>query len=119
MANTTTPTQTTGTGTGTGTGTRTTWVFDPAHTSVQFSAKHMMVTTVRGHLGPVSGSIQLDENDYTNSIIEVAIDVAGLETRDEKRNAHLVSGDFFDAQKFPAPPSRASASSAKATINIQ
>lgn len=83
------------------TGTKSTWTVDPAHANINFSAKHMMVSTVRGHLGPVSGSIELDENDFTNSEIEVAIDVANLQTRDEKRDGHLKSGDFFDVENFP------------------
>jgi polyisoprenoid-binding protein YceI len=84
------------------TGTKTTWTIDPAHTSVNFQAKHMMVTTVRGHLGPVSGAIELDERDFTKSEIEVVIDVSNLQTRDEKRDAHLRSGDFFDVENFPS-----------------
>ena len=79
-----------------------TWTIDPAHTSVNFSAKHMMVTTVRGHLGPISGAIELDEADFTKSEIEVVIDVSNLQTRDEKRDAHLKSGDFFDVENFPS-----------------
>ena len=80
----------------------TTWTIDPAHTSVNFAAKHMMVTTVRGHLGPISGAIELDENDFTNSEIEVVIDVANLHSRDERRDTHLKSGDFFDVENFPS-----------------
>ncbi len=82
--------------------TRNTWTLDPAHTAVNFSAKHMMVTTVRGNLGPVSGAIELDENDFTNSEIEVVIDVANLHSRDERRDTHLKSGDFFDVENFPS-----------------
>jgi polyisoprenoid-binding protein YceI len=84
------------------TGVNTTWTIDPAHTSVNFSAKHMMVTTVRGHLGPVSGAIELDESDFTKSEIEVLIDVANLQTRDERRDTHLRSADFFDVGNFPS-----------------
>src|SRR5207248_9572379 len=82
--------------------TRSTWTFDPAHTSVQFSAKHMMVTTVRGHFGPVSGSILLDENDFTKSEIDAVIDVAHLDSREQKRDTHLRSADFFDVENFPS-----------------
>jgi polyisoprenoid-binding protein YceI len=83
-------------------GTKTTWTIDPAHTNVNFSAKHMMVSTVRGHLGPISGAIELDKNDFTKSEIEVVIDVTNLQTRDEKRDTHLKSGDFFDVENFPS-----------------
>jgi len=83
------------------TDTKTTWTFDPAHTTVEFSAKHLMVSTVKGHFGKVEGTIQLDENDYTKSSVEVTVDVAGLHSRDEKRDGHLRSGDFFDAEQWP------------------
>jgi polyisoprenoid-binding protein YceI len=81
--------------------TRTTYVLDPGHTNVYFSGKHMMLTTVRGHFGPVSGTLELDENNFANSEVNVAIDIAGLSTRDEKRDGHLRSGDFFDAETYP------------------
>ncbi|MEO8288518.1 MAG: YceI family protein [Chloroflexota bacterium] len=92
MANTTTPESTSAV---------TTWAFDPSHTTVEFSAKHLMVTTVKGHFGPVTGTIQLDESDVTKSVIDATIDVAGLHSRDEKRDGHLRSADFFDAEKYP------------------
>jgi polyisoprenoid-binding protein YceI len=82
-------------------GTKTIYTLDPSHSQVSFAAKHMMVTNVRGSFGEVSGTIALDENDYTNSEIEATIDVAGLSTRDEKRDAHLRSADFFDAENHP------------------
>jgi polyisoprenoid-binding protein YceI len=81
--------------------TTTTWVLDPSHTTVEFSAKHLMVSTVKGHFGPVAGTINLNESDYTKSSVEATIDVAGLHSRDEKRDGHLRSGDFFDVEKWP------------------
>lgn len=81
--------------------TKSIWALDTAHTSVQFSAKHMMISTVRGHFGEVTGELQLDEKDFTKSALDVKIDLAGLTTRDEKRDAHLRSGDFFDVETYP------------------
>jgi polyisoprenoid-binding protein YceI len=81
--------------------TKSTWALDTAHTSVQFSAKHMMISTVRGHFGEVTGELQLDEKDFTKSTVDAKIDLAGLTTRDEKRDAHLHSGDFFDTVTYP------------------
>jgi polyisoprenoid-binding protein YceI len=81
--------------------TKSTWALDTSHTSVQFAAKHMMITTVRGHLGEATGSIVLNGKDFTKSDIDVKIDLAGLTTRDEKRDAHLRSGDFFDTETYP------------------
>lgn len=82
-------------------GTKTIWALDPSHTQVSFAAKHMMVTTVRGTFGEVTGQIALDENDFTNSEVEATIDVAGLSSRDEKRDGHLRSADFFDVEHYP------------------
>src|SRR5687767_9806215 len=75
----------------------TTWNIDPAHTVVQFSAKHMMVTTVRGTFHDVTGAITVDEDDLTRSSGTFTVDVASLSTGVEPRDQHLRSADFFDA----------------------
>jgi len=80
---------------------KTTWVIDPVHTTIEFAVKHMMVTTVRGRFGQVSGKIELDEEDLTRSSAEVTIPVASIDTREEQRDAHLRSADFFDADNHP------------------
>jgi polyisoprenoid-binding protein YceI len=87
--------------TGTTTGTRTTWAIDPSHTSVEFGVKHMMFTTVKGRFAGVTGTIELDEANPANSSANVEIDVNTVDTRDEKRDAHLRSADFFDVEQFP------------------
>ena len=81
--------------------TRTVWAIDASHSTVEFGVKHMMFTTVKGRFAGVEGTIELDEQDVTRSRVEVAIDVASVDTRDEKRDAHLRSPDFFDAERFP------------------
>ena len=62
----------------------TTWTLDPSHSSVEFSAKHMMISTVRGRMGAVSGEIIADEQDPANSSIQLTVDIAGLTTNDVK-----------------------------------
>jgi polyisoprenoid-binding protein YceI len=79
----------------------TTWNIDPAHTEVQFSTKHMMVTTVRGRFTAVEGSITLDEEEPANSTGSFTVGVASLNTGVEPRDAHLRSADFFDADNHP------------------
>jgi polyisoprenoid-binding protein YceI len=79
----------------------TTWQVDPAHTTVGFSAKHLMITTVRGRFADVRGSIQLDESDITRSAVDVEIATASIDTRAEQRDTHLRSADFFEVEKFP------------------
>jgi len=79
-----------------------TWDIDPAHSTVEFSVRHMMVTTVKGQFQKVKGTVELDEKDPSKSTVEVSIETASIDTREAKRDAHLKSPDFFDAAKFPA-----------------
>jgi polyisoprenoid-binding protein YceI len=83
-------------------GTVTTWNLDPAHSVAEFKVKHMMISNVKGSFSGLSGTLQLDETDYTRSKIEASIPVASLSTGDAQRDGHLKSADFFDAEKFPA-----------------
>ena len=77
------------------------WRIDASHTSVGFAVRHMMISTVRGHFGAVDGTVRADPNDWTRSSIEVSIQADSIDTREEKRDAHLRSADFFDAEKYP------------------
>lgn len=79
----------------------TTWKLDSAHTQINFSAKHMMVTTVRGTFHDVEGTIELDENDPTRSRGEFRVKTASIDTNFAARDAHLRSADFFDVETYP------------------
>ncbi len=79
----------------------TTWVIDPAHSNVGFSVKHLMIATVRGSFTQVQGTVKLDERDPTTAEIDITIPTASVTTRDEKRDAHLRSPDFFDVAESP------------------
>lgn len=79
-----------------------TYEIDPAHTTAQFSVKHMMVTNVRGEFGKVTGALELDEKDITKSTVNVSIDTTTIDTRQPQRDAHLKSKDFFEVEKYPA-----------------
>jgi len=81
--------------------TQSTWRLDPHHTLVEFSAKHMMVTTVKGHFQSVRGTIIVDEADLSRSSVEVEIDAASLVTGVEYRDNHLKSADFLEVEKYP------------------
>jgi polyisoprenoid-binding protein YceI len=74
---------------------------DPAHSTATFAIKHMMVSTVRGNFGKVSGTVSYDPKEPTRSSANIQIDPASLDTRNEKRDTHLKSADFFDVQKCP------------------
>jgi polyisoprenoid-binding protein YceI len=90
MANTAAPVQTS----------TTTWNIDPAHSMAEFKVKHMMIANVKGQFSKVSGALFLDESDLANSRVEASIEAASIHTRDEQRDAHLKSPDFFDVEKF-------------------
>ncbi|GAA1799017.1 YceI family protein [Agromyces neolithicus] len=77
------------------------WDLDAAHTRVGFSAKHAMVTNVRGAFNDVSGSLHVDFDDTTKSNAEIVLEVASIDTRNTQRDEHLRSADFFDAEKWP------------------
>ena len=77
------------------------WFFEPGHTAAEFSARHMMVTYVRGHFKNVRGSLVFDENDPVSGSVEATIDARGLWTGEPDRDAHLRSADFLDVERHP------------------
>ena len=79
-----------------------TWQLDTAHTVVSFTAKHMMITKVRGIFKGVTGTLEFDEAEPAASRVEVAIPAATVESGMEARDNHLRSADFLDADAYPA-----------------
>lgn len=78
-----------------------TWEADQAHAGANFTVRHMMISDVRGSLGPVTSTIELDDQDLTRSKIQASIDVTKIDTQNEKRDNHLRSPEFFDVAKHP------------------
>jgi polyisoprenoid-binding protein YceI len=81
--------------------TKTTWTIDTSNTNDGITKKHMMIATVSGRYTQVGGSVTVDVGDPTTASIDIAIPIASITTGDEKRDAHLRSPDFFDAQTYP------------------
>ncbi|HWE29688.1 MAG TPA: YceI family protein [Polyangia bacterium] len=77
------------------------WTVDPAHSTASFTVKHMMVSTVRGEFGKMTGTASWSKPDYSDAQVDVAIDATTIDTRQPDRDKHLRSPDFFDVQKFP------------------
>lgn len=77
------------------------WNLDPAHSSADFTVRHMMVTNVRGSFGNLSGTINFDPENIGASSVEATIDVATINTGVEDRDNHLRSADFFEVEKYP------------------
>jgi polyisoprenoid-binding protein YceI len=78
-----------------------TWTIDTNHSSATFSVKHLMVSTVRGSLGPVKGTIEYDGTSVESIKADVVVDVTGLNSGSESRDRDLKGAEFFDIQKYP------------------
>jgi polyisoprenoid-binding protein YceI len=78
-----------------------TWTFDTNHTSAEFTARHMMVTTVRGTISGVSGTLNFDPAHPENSSVEVTLEAASIYTGVGQRDDHLRSADFLDVANYP------------------
>jgi polyisoprenoid-binding protein YceI len=77
-----------------------TWTVDPSHSEVGFVVRHMMVSKVKGRFSKVSGTITVAENLLDSSVVATA-QAASIDTRDDNRDGHLRSGDFFDVETYP------------------
>jgi polyisoprenoid-binding protein YceI len=77
------------------------WHIDPAHTNAQFAVRHLMISTVRGRFGAVSGTVTIDPSNPARSTADITIDVNSIDTREPQRDAHLKSADFFDVARWP------------------
>jgi len=75
---------------------------DKAHSSVEFSVKHMVISNVKGSFDEFDGVIKYDQSNIENSSVEMSITVASVDTKNQKRDDHLKSPDFFDADKHQA-----------------
>jgi polyisoprenoid-binding protein YceI len=82
-------------------GGRTVWKLDPSHTAVEFSAKHLMITTVKGRITDVEGTIYTDEKNPGNSSVEATLKATSIDTRTDQRDQHLRSEDFLNVEKYP------------------
>lgn len=77
------------------------WNIDPAHATAEFSARHMMVATVRGRFAPPTGTLEFDPANPAAASVEATIDATTLTSGQADRDAHLKSPDFLDVANFP------------------
>lgn len=82
-------------------GAKTAWKLDPIHSTVEFSAKHLMITTVKGRITDIEGTIYTNEKDPENSSVETTLKAASIDTRTDQRDQHLRSADFLNVEKYP------------------
>jgi polyisoprenoid-binding protein YceI len=78
------------------------WQFDPGHTYIGFTGRHLMVATVRGEFEKFEGTVEFDEHDLTRSKVEIRIEAASVTTRNAQRDEHFRSADFFDVEHYPS-----------------
>ena len=77
------------------------WQLDKAHSSIEFSVRHMMISTVRGRFEEFEGTFDVNESNPAQSHLSVEIQVASINTREAQRDGHLKSPDFFEVDKYP------------------
>jgi len=77
------------------------WTLDPAHTNIQFKAKHLMITTVTGNFSAFSGSVETEGDDFTTGKFSFTAEVNSISTGSTDRDNHLRSDDFFNVESFP------------------
>jgi polyisoprenoid-binding protein YceI len=80
---------------------KTKWAIDPTHSSVDFSIRHMMIAKVKGSFNQFDATIEADPEDLTTADITFSVDTASVDTRNDDRDAHLRSADFFDVENHP------------------
>ncbi len=80
---------------------QTEWKVDRAHSNVQFTVTHLLISEVEGSFRVYDGSIKSTRDDFTDAQIDFSVDVNSINTDNEKRDAHLKSDDFFNAEKYP------------------
>lgn len=77
------------------------YAVDPAHTTVEFIVRHLMITKVRGRFAAFDGQVEVAPGSDLPISITATIDASSIDTREEQRDAHLRSADFFEVEKFP------------------
>jgi len=78
--------------------TKTKWVLDPAHSEIQFKVRHMMVSWVTGSFKQFTAEVETDDDDFKTATVNFSADINSISTNNEQRDAHLRTGDFFDAE---------------------
>ncbi|TZF81040.1 YceI family protein [Pedobacter sp. BS3] len=77
------------------------WTVDPTHSEVQFKVKHLVISTVTGSFKTFSGTLETENDDFSNAAVSFSLDVDSIDTNQSDRDNHLKSPDFFDAEKYP------------------
>lgn len=79
----------------------TNWVLDPAHSEIEFKVKHMMISTVTGTFSKFEAAVETEGEEFTTAKVTFTIEADSISTKNEQRDGHLKSVDFFDTANFP------------------
>ncbi len=77
------------------------WILDPTHSEVEFKIKHMMISTVTGNFKKFDASVETEGEDFNTAKVKFTVNVDSIDTKNEQRDGHLKSVDFFDSANFP------------------
>src|SRR5580658_1991862 len=77
------------------------WVLDPTHSEVEFKVKHLMISTVSGTFSSFTADVTTEGDDFTTAKVTFTVDVASINTKNEQRDGHIKSADFFDVANYP------------------
>ncbi|MCW3462793.1 YceI family protein [Chitinophaga nivalis] len=77
------------------------WKIDPSHSDVQFKVKHLMITTVTGQFASFDGTMETTGTDFSDATVSFEADINSITTQNAQRDQHLLTGDFFEAEKYP------------------
>jgi polyisoprenoid-binding protein YceI len=78
-----------------------TYKIDEAHSNVRFWVRHLMISKVHGELSDLTGTVEYNAADHSQTQIDVVIDASAITTKNDQRDGHLKSGDFLDVEKYP------------------
>ena len=78
-----------------------TWNIDPMHSDVTFKVKHLMVSNVKGAFNTFEGTVTAADDSFANAVISFSLDMASITTKNDQRDGHLKSPEFFDVEQFP------------------
>jgi polyisoprenoid-binding protein YceI len=76
------------------------WKIDPAHSEIKFKVKHMVISTVTGQFNDFDATIESDKEDFSDAKVRFEANVNSVNTKNEQRDTHLKSADFFDAANY-------------------
>lgn len=95
------------------------YTIDNSHSEIGFVVRHMVVAKVRGHFSKFDAKVDMKGDDFSTATLDVSIDAGSIDTREEKRDAHLRSADFFDAEKHATITFRSKSAEAKGAGEIE